>query len=85
MSEGIPSRFLLALGRVIRRRRLSLGMSQEGFAVSVGLHRTYIGSIERGERNVSIANLLRISDGLRIACSALLANAERESSDHVRH
>ena len=42
-------------GRMVRRLRLEQGYSQEGFAFRVGLHRTYVGSIERGEKAVTIA------------------------------
>jgi transcriptional regulator with XRE-family HTH domain len=61
-----------ALGLAIRQLRRASGISQEAFAASCGLHRTYIGGIERGERNVSFANLLRIADALDVRPSALL-------------
>jgi transcriptional regulator with XRE-family HTH domain len=44
--------------------RAEQGLSQEGLAAACGLHRTYIGGIERGERNVSIDNIERISRAL---------------------
>lgn len=66
----------VCLGRVIRERRSRLGYSQESFADVVDLHRTYIGSIERGERNVSLQNLTRIADALGIRLSVLIAEAE---------
>jgi len=47
-------------------------MSQEAFAASVGLHRTYVGSVERGERNVSIGNLWVMADALGVAPADLL-------------
>lgn len=53
------------------------GISQEAFAASCGLHRTYIGGIERGERNVSFANLLRIADALGVRPAELLDRYER--------
>ena len=53
-------------------------MSQEGFAEKVGVHRTYIGSVERGERNVSLDNILRIALALGLRASELLALAEVE-------
>jgi transcriptional regulator with XRE-family HTH domain len=50
----------------VRRRRRALGLSQEAFAEECGLHRTYIGSIERAERNVSLDNIERIAAALKI-------------------
>lgn len=72
-----------ALGLAIRELRRASGVSQEAFAASCGLHRTYIGGIERGERNVSFANLLRIADALDVRPSELLDRYEhrlRETS-----
>jgi transcriptional regulator with XRE-family HTH domain len=63
---------------VIRSSRRSLGLSQEGFADKVGLHRTYVGAVERGERNVSLANLERIAIALGTPLSTLLRDAEFE-------
>jgi len=50
----------------VRRLRKAAGMSQETFADECGLHRTYIGSIERAERNVSIDNVERIANALKV-------------------
>lgn len=52
------------------------GISQEEFARRCGMHRTYIGGIERGERNVSFANLVKISDALGERPSKLLQRCE---------
>ncbi len=61
----------------MRRRRTKMGHSQESFAHLVGIHRTYMGAVERGERNVSLANLQRISNALEWELSKLIASAER--------
>ena len=68
--------FLKALGAAIRTRRTELNLSQEEFADLVGIHRTYIGSVERGERNLGARNLVRIADGLDLKVSELVAAAE---------
>jgi len=67
-----------SLGRVIRNARAGLGISQESLAELVGLHRTYVGSVERGERNVSLRNLLAISVALGRQLSELIESAEED-------
>ena len=62
------------LGRNIRRHRLRLGMSQEDLAEATGLHRTYVGGIERGERNVSLMNIVELARALRKPPSKLLVD-----------
>jgi transcriptional regulator with XRE-family HTH domain len=64
-----------ALGRVIRERRLALGWSQEELGLESGLHRTYIGVLERREKNVSLRNLVLVARKLGINASQLLADA----------
>ncbi len=54
------------LGAVVRQHREAQGHSQESFADACGLHRTYVGAIERGERNVSIDNIARIAEALGV-------------------
>ncbi len=63
-------------GREVRFRRHKLGLSQEAFADVCGLHRTYIGSIERGERNVSLQNIVRIARALKVSPSVLLKDVQ---------
>ena len=65
-----------ALGRAVRALREQAGLSQEQLADRCGLHRTYVGGIERGERNVSFSNLLKLARALGVQPSGLLANAE---------
>lgn len=66
------------LGRAVRRLRRAAGYSQESFADHVGVHRTYMGSVERGEVNISLDNIERISEALGLTADRLLAEAERE-------
>ncbi|MBI4020931.1 MAG: helix-turn-helix transcriptional regulator [Candidatus Aenigmarchaeota archaeon] len=70
-----------ALGTVIRTRRQALGLSQEDLAERCGLHRTYVGSVERGERNLTLNNIARISEALSVPPSRLLAEAEQQLVD----
>ena len=62
----------IQLGKTLRRRRLALGLSQEGLAEKADLHLTYIGGIERGERNLSLLNIVRLARALGITASQLL-------------
>ena len=57
----------------VRRRRLELGLSQEALAERAGVHRTYIGMLERSEKNVSIYNIWRLACALDVKASDLLA------------
>ena len=66
---------LIALGRAIRELRLELEYSQEAFADAVGIDRSYVGGIERGEHNLALMNLLKISKTLKLNASQLLAKA----------
>ncbi|HWT92342.1 MAG TPA: helix-turn-helix transcriptional regulator [Solirubrobacteraceae bacterium] len=66
----------VAFGRAVRSVRLARGLSQEALAAHSGLHRTYIGGIERGERNLSYTNLLRLAASLDVSASELVRRAE---------
>lgn len=66
---------LVDLGDAIRRARLSVGLSQEALAVDADLDRSYVGGIERGEHNLTMMNLAKISDALKVTPSVLLASA----------
>ena len=66
--ENIRVRF----GKALRQRRNKLGVSQEAFADMCELDRTYIGGIERGERNVALVNIEKIAKTLRLSISELL-------------
>jgi transcriptional regulator with XRE-family HTH domain len=54
------------LGQNLKQRRKSLKLTQEAFAERCGLHRTYIGAIERGERNITLSTLACIAEALKI-------------------
>jgi transcriptional regulator with XRE-family HTH domain len=72
----MPSKFLTHLGETVRQRRARLGISQEEFANRCGVHRTYVGKVERGEQNVSMASLERIAKGLGVPAWQLVREAE---------
>jgi transcriptional regulator with XRE-family HTH domain len=61
-----------AVGRNLRAYRQERGLSQEAFAEEVGVHRTYMGGLERGERNLTLKSVERIADRLDISVMQLL-------------
>lgn len=65
-----------AFGLALRQARLKLGYTQEELADLARLHRTYIGGVERGERNLSLKNIFALSNALKCAPSDLLQSAE---------
>ena len=62
---------LQRLGHAIRHARDRAGISQEELAERCGLHRTYVGSVERGERNIGMLNLAAIAKALDVPASEL--------------
>ncbi len=69
-------------GRLIRGLRVKQRMSQEEFADHCSLHRTYIGSIERGEKTVTIETAYKIAQALGIPLSQLFRRLEMEQSNN---
>lgn len=59
------------LGQRIKELRLATGLSQEKFALSISMDRTYFASVEAGKRNISIVNIKKIADGLGVSLSEL--------------
>jgi len=72
---------LQKLGTEIRKLRSDRGFSQESFADACGLDRTYIGGVERGERNLGFKNLLRIARTLDVDPSDLLSGIRAEAGE----
>jgi transcriptional regulator with XRE-family HTH domain len=62
-------------GAQVRIRRERRGLSQSALADASGLHRSYVGGIERGERNPSLTNIARIADALDISIAQLFATS----------
>lgn len=80
MASSLP--FLLeSLGRAIRGRREQTGYSQERFALQIGVHRTYMGHLERGTANPTVRTLQLVAQGLGISLGELLTLAERQGMD----
>lgn len=67
---------LVRFGSRIRSERERLGLSQEELAERTGLHRTYIGGVERGERNLGLVNVQRIASALGLSISELTRGLE---------
>jgi transcriptional regulator with XRE-family HTH domain len=66
----------IVLGKTIRVLRMQRNLSQEKLAELADLHTNYIGSVERGERNVSVINICKIAKGMGVPPSELLKNQE---------
>ncbi len=79
MAKPSPShagdKVLRSLGVAIREARAQRGLSQEALAVDADLDRSYVGGVERGEHNLTVMNLRKISDALDIKMSKLLLEA----------
>jgi len=69
---------LVDLGEAVRRARSRKDLTQEELAEAAGVHRNYIGDVERGETNVGFLNLLKLSEGLGISLEELMSRYEAE-------
>lgn len=67
-------------GRRVRQLRLRTNLSQEKFAHAIGLDRSYVGSVERGERNISLENIVVIATGLGVPAAELLMFEKLEAT-----
>jgi len=65
-------KILQKFGQKVRSERLAQNLSQEELAIKAGVHRTYIGMIERAEKNITLLNIEKISNALGISVSKLL-------------
>lgn len=70
---------LASFGHAVRALRQAKSISQEDLAAMAGLHRTYIGGVERGERNPGLKNIFRIARALGCQPSELIAMTERRA------
>jgi transcriptional regulator with XRE-family HTH domain len=72
MNETNKKADLIPLGKRIRDLRLSSDLTQESLAERAGIDRTYLGGVERGERNIAFLNLTLIAEAFGISLSELL-------------
>jgi len=84
--QAIPrvSRAHDALGAAVRESRARRGLSQEELGARSGLHRNYVGALERGENNPTFTTLMRVAHGLGLALSAVVAIYERNVGEARR-
>jgi transcriptional regulator with XRE-family HTH domain len=68
---------LVALGHAIRQLRVAAGLSQEELSLKSGVHRNYIGGVERGERRPTVTTVARLAEALGVHASDVLIAAEQ--------
>lgn len=69
---GTSPRILISFGKRVREERMRRGYSQEQLAERAGLHRTYIGMIERAEKNITLMNIEKVARALGVRLTSLL-------------
>jgi transcriptional regulator with XRE-family HTH domain len=67
----------IKFGKVVRRLRVAKGWTQEELADHANLHPTYVGGIERGERNVGLENIIKIARALGVSAAALFGGGAK--------
>lgn len=72
-----PERVLKGLGQALQEARDQRGLTQEALSLETGVHRNYIGGIERGERSPSVEAIVKLADALGVTLSDLFLRAER--------
>ena len=65
---------LIILGNTIKKLREKKGISQEALAEEAGIHRTYMGRVERGKQNISLLNIVKVVDALKVHPSEFFKN-----------
>ena len=73
----MPTSLPVAVGRHVRELRQQRGISQEDLAARAGLHRNYVGSVERGERDIGITAIWRIARALGVSLAEFFAPIDR--------
>lgn len=89
MADASSKRLLKVLGLRIRDLRRAQGLSQEDLADKCGVHRTFMGTVERGESNLSFSNIFKVASTLGISLSALFEGVDKDvvssGRAHVRN
>jgi len=75
----MESDILKTFGEKVRLLRVKQNLSQEELAFRAGLHRTYIGMIERAEKNITLINIEKLAKALNTSIAELLSNGKKES------
>lgn len=75
-TDKAPEPHRIVFGDRVRELRLASGMSQEDLAEASGLHRTYVSSLERGQRNVGLDNIVALASALKIELSRLFKDGD---------
>jgi len=70
-------RIQAAFGKATRKFRVAAGLSQEKLAELADIHRTYVGDVERGERNISVVNMVKVADALKVKLSEMVREMEK--------
>ena len=68
----MPKDILIKFGKRVREKRLEKGLSQEKLAEKADMHRTYIGMIERAEKNITLLNIEKIANALEVSLQELM-------------
>ncbi len=64
----------MCFGNIIKTKRIQKGLSQEKFALEIGIDRTYLSSVESGKRNISLENIYKIANGFGISLAELFSD-----------
>ena len=72
------TKVLVSFGRQVAAARRKLGLSQEALAAKAGIHRTYVGAVERGERNISLLNIHKLAEALGVDPAVLVSHPPAE-------
>src|SRR5579862_9124370 len=75
-SDEFERKIRTAIGAATKQKRKALGLTQEALSLKSGLHRAYIGDIERGARNPTLVNMVKIANGLSITLGELCGSME---------